>query len=476
MKLEFKSICVKTLLIILALSFVLFGVINFFAGVGNTNIAKIGNDKISVTKFSRYLMGRRNQYYNSDLSNTDLDFFTSKDFVNIALSEFIGEILFQNEVKKLNLIEPKEAVLYEITNNPNFQTNEGEFDIKSFKNLLARSNITEAMYIEYVSMFNSRNALIDLLISNNLINNSTIEPLFEYNNRYAIADIITMSPKDIKFDFKKPSKDEIETYYDKNMGNFIIPEKKIISSIEIDLSKYAGETAKNKLSEFEDSITSSKNIDELSKKFDIKKQTITYSGENNDMPQDLTQEILQQEEKTFSNVIYNDNNTYKVYYIEKILPSKTLTLDEATPQIINDLKEKAKEEYDLFFLEKMTTQMKNNDINKVVVRNGAKLLKNKTIYLNENDYPTELIEELYQLNLSNNFTKPVFDKEKNIYYIAHLQSFKQLPSNNDNFVTIETIKNRINNSYNNSILKLFEKYLIKTERVIINETVLNSIE
>ena len=46
MQIQIKSIVVKTLLILLATSFVLFGIVNFFNGVGNTNILKINNEVV----------------------------------------------------------------------------------------------------------------------------------------------------------------------------------------------------------------------------------------------------------------------------------------------------------------------------------------------------------------------------------------------------------------------------------------------
>ena len=49
MKFQVKSIFVKTLLILLATSFVLFGILNFFNGVGNTNILKINNNQILIS-------------------------------------------------------------------------------------------------------------------------------------------------------------------------------------------------------------------------------------------------------------------------------------------------------------------------------------------------------------------------------------------------------------------------------------------
>ena len=475
MKSELKSFCVKTLLIILALSFVLFGVVNFFAGVGNSNIAKIGDEKISALKFSRYLSAKRNQYFQSDLTDADLDFINSREFVNISLSEFMGEMLFQNEVKKLNLEEPKEAVLYEITNNPTFQTKSGEFDVKMFKNLLSQNNLNENTYIKYLSLFNSKNNLIGLLISNNLVNNFALNRIFDSMNKYIVADVVKINSKDIKFKVKEPTNADIEKYYNDHKNDFVVPEEKIISSVEIDLGKYNKEEAKNQLSNFEDSVANAGDIDDLAKSFGVKKNTVSYSDLSTNIPDDLTVDILQQNEKTFSKVIYKDNNIYKVYYIEKILPSRTLDLKEARNDVVKILKQNSKEEYGMFFVEKIITQMKHNDIEKVATRNGAKLFKNQDIYIDNKDFSDELVSELYELK-AKNFTKPVYDRDNDVYYIGYVKSIKKIPSKNERFITKNVVESNFNNSYSNSVVKMFEDYLIESGNVIINQKVLNSIQ
>ena len=78
MQIQIKSIVVKTLLILLATSFVLFGIVNFFNGVGNTNILKINNEKISVNKFSKFLTEKRSQVFDKNLTSEELKFLKSK--------------------------------------------------------------------------------------------------------------------------------------------------------------------------------------------------------------------------------------------------------------------------------------------------------------------------------------------------------------------------------------------------------------
>lgn len=476
MNFKIKGIFVKTLLIILAISFVLFGIINFFSGVGNTNILKIDNEKISVNRFAKFLSERRNQYYNSDLSESELASFNSKEFVRSALSDFVSETLLYVEIKKLNLEQPKDSVLNDIYNEPMFRDGNGNFDIKIFKAALARSGLNEDGYIKYLSMFNSRNSLVQLLTLQNLSNKFILNPLSRLENKYVVADIIKVSPDSLKFDFKKPTNEEIEEYYNNNKLEFVIPEEKVISYIDVNLSNYKEEEAKAKLSELEDLILSSKNIDDVAKAFNIKKDTIVYSEKKKDIPQDFNIEILQYGAGTFSDLIYKDNNMYKVYFIEKILPTKTLSLVEATPEIINILLEKSRKNDELLILDKLITQMKNNSIEKIALRNSAEFVENETVYRNNIFYPDEFINELYDLKATKSFTKPVFDAERNTYLIGYLKEAMEVQPSDNRFVSPETLINKINRSYSNSVLRLFQKYLFDTNKIIVNNKLLDSLE
>jgi len=473
MKLKIKGIFVKTLLIILAASFILFGMANFFSGVGNTNIVKIDSEKVSLNRFIRFLNEKRNQYYESELTDSDLDLLNSKKFIEMALVDFIEENLLYIEINKLKIKQPKESVLDDVYNERIFKDANNNFDIDMFKTNIAKSGLTEDAYINYLSIFNSRNNLLELLTLPNLSNKFILESLSKFNNRYVIADVIKINPNNLKFKIKKPSNSEIEEYYNSHRSEFIVPEQRVISSIEIDLSKYKGEDAKVKLSELEDLVLSSKNIDEISNVFAVTKNTITYS-KGDVIPNDLNIELLQYSQGTFSDLIYKDNNVYQVYFVEEVIPSKMLTLAEATPKIEDILSKKLKIENETAVLNDMIT--KNHNPQKIASATNAKLISDETIYKNNLFYADNFITELYNLRIPKSFTKPVFDAENNLYLIGYLKEVKKIQTNSSRFVPLQTLTTKFNRSYASSILNLFQNYLFKTNKIIINNKLLESLE
>lgn len=196
LKFEFKSNFIKTILIFLATGFVLSGVLNFFTGVGETNILKIDSKKISVNNFVRFFNEKKNQYINSDLSEEDNNFINSKSFIFDSLREFIDNSLFENEINKLSFKQSKEAVYFDIVNDNTFKGENGKFNKRKWTNLLKQNKIDENVYINYISNYNTQNNFLDLISNKNLINDSMFQTILNKENTYIVANIVVIYPND----------------------------------------------------------------------------------------------------------------------------------------------------------------------------------------------------------------------------------------------------------------------------------------
>lgn len=474
---KYKSLFVKGLLALLAFSFALAGIIGFTGGMGQINIAKINKTNINVNAFINFLNNSRSQLYNSDLTTAQIDYLNSETFKLNTLQTFILEQLINQEIQDLSLNETTEAVMNDIYNEPSFKDNNGNFSLAIFKSKLAMSGLTEKEYIQYLSSYNSKNALFNILNVDN-INNNYINNLLSNNmNKYIVADVFTIIPNKFSYDKKEPTNKEITEYYEKNKTEFFVPEQKIISYIELDLSKYNNDTAKNKLSELEDLILSAKNLDEIAHKFNIKKETIIYTQSSINLPDDLSKEVLEYTPGTFSDLIYKDDSKYKVYYMEEIIPSKFLTMDETKNQIINSIKIQNKKTNDINILNEYIKEMQSsNNILDIAEKKGLTVHQNQIIYRNNLYYPLDFVNNLYSLKEINTFTEPMYDSTNKVYTIGYLKEIKQISENdNGKFIPLSAIANSITSSYNGSVLSMFEKYLLNSNKIVINEELLKGI-
>ena len=474
---KYKSLFVKGLLALLAFSFALAGIIGFTGGMGQINIAKINKTNINVNAFINFLNNSRSQLYNSDLTTAQIDYLNSETFKLNTLQTFILEQLINQEIQDLSLNETTEAVMNDIYNEPSFKDDNGNFSLAIFKSKLAMSGLTEKEYIQYLSSYNSKNALFNILNVDN-INNNYINNLLSNNmNKYIVADIFTIIPNKFSYEEKEPTNKEITEYYEKNKTEFFVPEQKIISYIELDLSKYNNDTAKNKLSELEDLILSAKNLDEIAHKFNIKKETIIYTQSSINLPDDLSKEVLEYTPGTFSDLIYKDDSKYKVYYMEEIIPSKFLTMDETKNQIINSIKIQNKKTNDINILNEYIKEMQSsNNILDIAEKKGLTVHQNQIIYRNNLYYPLDFVNNLYSLKEINTFTEPMYDSTNKVYTIGYLKEIKQISENdNGKFIPLSAIANSITSSYNGSVLSMFEKYLLNSNKIVINEELLKGI-
>lgn len=474
---KYKSLFVKGLLALLAFSFALAGIIGFTGGMGQINIAKINKTNINVNAFINFLNNSRSQLYNSDLTTAQIDYLNSETFKLNTLQTFILEQLINQEIQDLSLNETTEAVMNDIYNESSFKDDNGNFSLAIFKSKLAMSGLTEKEYIQYLSSYNSKNALFNILNVDN-INNNYINNLLSNNmNKYIVADIFTIIPNKFSYDKKEPTNKEITEYYEKNKTEFFVPEQKIISYIELDLSKYNNDTAKNKLSELEDLILSAKNLDEIAHKFNIKKETIIYTQSSINLPDDLSKEVLEYTPGTFSDLIYKDDSKYKVYYMEEIIPSKFLTMDETKNQIINSIKIQNKKTNDINILNEYIKEMQSsNNILDIAEKKGLTVHQNQIIYRNNLYYPLDFVNNLYSLKEINTFTEPMYDSTNKVYTIGYLKEIKQISENdNGKFIPLSAIANSITSSYNGSVLSMFEKYLLNSNKIVINEELLKGI-
>ena len=474
---KYKSLFVKGLLALLAFSFALAGIIGFTGGMGQINIAKINKTNINVNAFINFLNNSRSQLYNSDLTTAQIDYLNSETFKLNTLQTFILEQLINQEIQDLSLNETTEAVMNDIYNEPSFKDDNGNFSLAIFKSKLAMSGLTEKEYIQYLSSYNSKNALFNILNVDN-INNNYINNLLSNNmNKYIVADIFTIIPNKFSYEEKELTNKEITEYYETNKTQFFVPEQKIISYIELDLSKYNNDTAKNKLSELEDLILSAKNLDEIAHKFNIKKETIIYTQSSINLPDDLSKEVLEYTPGTFSDLIYKDDSKYKVYYMEEIIPSKFLTMDETKNQIINSIKIQNKKTNDINILNEYIKEMQSsNNILDIAEKKGLTVHQNQIIYRNNLYYPLDFVNNLYSLKEINTFTKPIYDSTNKVYTIGYLKEIKQISENdNGKFIPLSAIANSITSSYNGSVLSMFEKYLLNSNKIVINEELLKGI-
>ncbi|MDR0423341.1 MAG: peptidylprolyl isomerase [Rickettsiales bacterium] len=465
MALKIGNIAAKLMLSFVSLTFILFGVINYFDTMGESNLLKINGEQISINSFMTFLNNKKNQVMQTLDSSSNIDFLNSQDFAQMSLNEFVGEVLFSNEVKKMHLIMPKKILYTEIYNNPTFRDRNGKFSIDLYKTILSQSDFTEELYMSYLNKYGGDNSLYNLVTSHNLVNDFSLQKIFEESNKNYIVDIYTS--KNLNLTLEKISSSEIEKYYNENQIQFRIPEKRTYSYIEVDLNEYEN-NIKEKFSQLEDLTLSARNIDEIATIFNVKKQTT-------DSPIGVTSDFLTSQAGVFSDIIYENNNKYKIYYVEKIESEKFLSLEEATKTITDIITEERKIEKEEKILKDLIKHFKNGDKRDIsLLRNNIKETKNVDVDKDYDKYDQSILKNLFKKKVGE-YTEPFFDKQNKIWVFMLVKNIKQYEEDNNNFTTKVMLENIVDTSYKNSIDLTFKKYLYENNEIIVNAKILNNL-
>jgi len=371
-----QNIIAKTFLLFVAGTFVLFGITDFLMGSGRFNVAKIGKQNISINQLSNDINTRRNLIYrSSEASPETLDFLNSAQFKKELLIETIRKQLFINEADKLKITKSKISIAKKITNNKNFIRN-NTFNKTVFINYLKNIESTEKQYINEQITNTTLNLLTETIILPNLSIEHVIKDIVKQNNEIRKADVITISKKSLPLDnpIRISVKEKVK-YYEAHKNSFTIPELRKVSYITIDPLKEKTVIPEQKIKEeyennkqdytkpetrnlyyfaTEDKITSEEILKDLQEKQSIKDIGKKYLDKNKKdifmenirqemLDKDIRKTVFSIQEKEFTNII-ESKGFYVIFYVDKIDPSRTLSLAESKEMIKELLESEIKDQ------------------------------------------------------------------------------------------------------------------------------------
>jgi len=275
-----------------------------------------------------------------------------------AVSNFIfNTYVLEHEAAKLGITVDDSEVLASIEKLPAFQTN-GAFDPNKYRtfeeNALKPRGFTAARLEELVRDQILLKKLVTLV-------GSTVEVSpSEFRTQYIEAHQ-KMNTSIIRFDlaaFKaavQPTDAEIEKAFKDREQTYTAPEKRIVSYVNLDLSEAdkalkgkemmeARQALANRANDFgQELLKENAQFVDVAKKFGLQVKTtaefneVQPPAELATVPQ-ATATAFKLTEKESTSDALPVGNGYCVLHLEKVTPSRQLTLDEAKPQVIEQIK------------------------------------------------------------------------------------------------------------------------------------------
>jgi peptidyl-prolyl cis-trans isomerase D len=465
----FKELTKKKIggLILIFVIIIAFGFGGFGGGFSNgnqNNIAKINNTNISTQDFMDYL----NQ---SGLSQQAIKENIDKNVIEELLSSLVSMTLLDLEIKDLNLILSKEAIVERLKKNKNFQDENGKFQRTLYEKFLLTNSMSAAMYEIKLKNNALQKELFTFISGGAKSPNFLINKYFKENNRKLDIDFINLN----KF-YKKN-----DEFTDREIKIFINENSEKLKQEFIDFS-YIIITPKNLIGLDEFNQTFFDAIDEIDNKISKNISFKTIINELNIKPIIKKDYINLENKETIENKIYNSrkdkieileaDGTFIFYQIDNI-QSKLPNLDDDKfiIQIKNLLFQKEKFEFNKDILDQLDNK-KFNEISFNELGNGEVEKVQLNSIKDINKFEVNSVKILYSIPV-NTFTM-IADKEDNIF-VAKVISFEDT-NISENSKEFNTVSNEASAKNRNEILKSYDYLLNSKYKVIVNEKTLDRVK
>jgi len=225
---------IKALFVLLVVSFSMWGVGDIVLNYVNMRpVATVDGHNITQEEFSlrlQNMVGRAQELSKGQLSSEKIK---DMGIPQKILDSLIDQFLVTSELKKHNVVVTDAVVRRRIQSIPTFLNEQGAFDKRAFDYLLHNNHITESQFIADVRSELQQHQLFGALFAGMHLPKAYVDLLFKGFFEQRVFAVVTiplskMVVKDI------PKQDDLEKFYQGNQAEFMQPEMRRITLLEID--------------------------------------------------------------------------------------------------------------------------------------------------------------------------------------------------------------------------------------------------
>lgn len=228
-----QNIVVKIFLILLAVTFVAWGVGDIIRGRSSDEIASVGELSITKTEFEE---AKRRQILSIQsmvgrtLTEEQIE---SLQVSALALNQLIDKKLMAMETFNLGLMVGDKVVSEKILSFPVFRDSQGRFSKAIFEQMLRSNGYTETTFIQSIKHDVAATFLTNSLTEASFVYPPVVEALYKVRNEKRVVDLITVTKDAVTFD-QEPTNEELMQYHETHQQRFEEPEYRSISYITLD--------------------------------------------------------------------------------------------------------------------------------------------------------------------------------------------------------------------------------------------------
>lgn len=223
-----SSIFSKILLLLLVLSFGLWGIGDMLRNSGSTSVARVGSARISPQEFNERLARIKAQ-----MQNLPADMIDSPMMRTQVLQGMVQQLLLLQEAEKLGVKADDKTIARIIRNNPEFQNGKGQFNENAFLLFLNNNRVSETGYIQSLRQDIEAATVLQTIDLPASLHFATLSNTLDAAKRQArTADVYIIPP--VTTPVTAPSDETLKGFYASIEHDYMQPEERSIGYVTIE--------------------------------------------------------------------------------------------------------------------------------------------------------------------------------------------------------------------------------------------------
>lgn len=225
-----QSWIVKSLMLLLMISFSIWGIGDIFRGNAlQKAVASVGDVDITVQQlnqlFERSLAEVR-QRISPDLTAQQA---RQMGLLDKVLQQQITQQLIDMDIQRQGISVRPEAVLNMLASDPQLQTKDGKFNKPLFRQLLEQQRMSEGAFLAQGQLGLSRQILMNTFESAAMSPQLAVDALFKARAQKRILDVVVVDSSKMTKDIPTPDDQALRAFYDANQKLFAVPEYRAVT-------------------------------------------------------------------------------------------------------------------------------------------------------------------------------------------------------------------------------------------------------
>jgi peptidyl-prolyl cis-trans isomerase D len=491
------SIAVKLLLVLLILSFALWGVGDMVRQTAKGgDIASVGNEDISFDQYTRTLRLEMESIRGMFGNQYSPELMASLQLPEKILQQMVQQKLLKIEGQSVGIIPSDEQILKTLAKNPLFQDETGKFSKMRFEQVLDRSRKTEKNYIEALRGDIAAEQLSALFKAPLPRQEAAVRTLYLSQNARRTAKLYTLPPSAAKAP-AAPTDAQLEGYYKEHAAEYAVPEYRTLSYLTISAKdapkgdeSAEGDAYTQYINAVEDALAGGSTLAEVAKEFGLTlKQAGTVNREGKaaegataSLPayDKFLDVAFQTEEGRESQLVSLKGGDLFVVRVDKLIPERQRTLAEVKNEVTQSWKADEAVKQLHILAQDIAKDFKNPKARgELTAKYGLRVRDSGAIKRSE-DYdhiPPLLVDDI--------FKRPVGESTGvyptgNGFTLAVVESL--LPANlaktgsEEYYKATNSLHRSLTRSYENELMDQYLMYLERKLSVDINADLLNAVK